>query len=193
CSDGVKNGMETDVDCGGPSCNPCNSGENCSKDNDCTSKVCQNGTCQKPTCSDGVKNGKETRVDCSGVCKNPKFLSGHSGEYCKKFRRGMTLESGPSYKVGKETVSACAKVKTQCPPRKIEVLLESTQASCGGVPGSNPPKLLVFGDQKKVAEITPPGSTAQGGEKVTFNNPPQEVLICRSSPRGKNILLVSVK
>jgi len=43
CSDGVQNGLETGVDCGG-SCTPCES------------------------CFDGVQNQDEIGVDCGGVC-----------------------------------------------------------------------------------------------------------------------------
>jgi hypothetical protein len=42
CHDGIQNGDETEVDCGGTLCDPC------------------------PTCSDNVQNGKETEVDCGG-------------------------------------------------------------------------------------------------------------------------------
>ena len=42
CTDGIQNGNETGVDCGGPDCPAC------------------------PTCSDGVQNGDETGVDCGG-------------------------------------------------------------------------------------------------------------------------------
>ncbi len=42
CTDGVQNGNETDIDCGGPDCPAC------------------------PTCNDGVQNGNETGVDCGG-------------------------------------------------------------------------------------------------------------------------------
>ncbi|NLR91958.1 di-heme oxidoredictase family protein [Flammeovirga agarivorans] len=42
CNDGIQNGDETGVDCGGSSCNAC------------------------PTCSDGIQNGEETGVDCGG-------------------------------------------------------------------------------------------------------------------------------
>ncbi|MEN8185967.1 MAG: hypothetical protein ABFR05_02425 [Bacteroidota bacterium] len=45
CFDGIQNGDETGVDCGG-SCTPC------------------------PTCDDGIQNGDETSVDCGGSC-NP--------------------------------------------------------------------------------------------------------------------------
>ncbi len=46
CSDGIQNGNETGVDCGG-SCSPCQT---------------------TPTCSDGIQNGNETGVDCGGSC-----------------------------------------------------------------------------------------------------------------------------
>ncbi|NNE30235.1 MAG: T9SS type A sorting domain-containing protein, partial [Saprospiraceae bacterium] len=42
CTDGVQNGNETGVDCGGSACPAC------------------------PTCTDGVQNGNETGVDCGG-------------------------------------------------------------------------------------------------------------------------------
>lgn len=43
CMDGIQNGDETGVDCGGD-CDPC------------------------PTCMDGIQNGDETGVDCGGTC-----------------------------------------------------------------------------------------------------------------------------
>ena len=42
CSDGVQNGNETGIDCGGPDCDVC------------------------PTCDDGIQNGDEEGVDCGG-------------------------------------------------------------------------------------------------------------------------------
>jgi hypothetical protein len=44
CDDGIKNGNETGIDCGGP-CIPCGQ-----------------------TCNNGVKDGDETGVDCGGSC-----------------------------------------------------------------------------------------------------------------------------
>jgi hypothetical protein len=68
CSDGVKNGAETDVDCGGPDCPGCQNGLDCSAGTDCASGFCQGGVCAQPapTCSDGIKNEGETDVDCGG-------------------------------------------------------------------------------------------------------------------------------
>lgn len=45
CDDGILNGNETGVDCGGPDCQPCQTA---------------------PTCDDGILNGNETGVDCGG-------------------------------------------------------------------------------------------------------------------------------
>jgi alpha-tubulin suppressor-like RCC1 family protein len=44
CSDGVKNGTESDVDCGGD-CAPCVSGQACGKHADCATEACLGGTC----------------------------------------------------------------------------------------------------------------------------------------------------
>jgi len=66
CSDGVKNGAETAVDCGGGSCGACGAGKGCAVGSDCSSGVCSAGVCQTAACSDSVKNGAETDVDCGG-------------------------------------------------------------------------------------------------------------------------------
>ncbi|GAA4278077.1 hypothetical protein GCM10022259_28020 [Aquimarina mytili] len=46
CNDGIQNGNETGVDCGG-TCPPCQT---------------------QPTCNDGIQNGNETGIDCGGSC-----------------------------------------------------------------------------------------------------------------------------
>jgi hypothetical protein len=68
CSDGVQNGQETDVDCGGPNCPKCADGKKCASGSDCVSGVCSAGVCAQPpaTCSDGVQNEGETDIDCGG-------------------------------------------------------------------------------------------------------------------------------
>ena len=48
CSDGIQNGTETGIDCGG------------------TCAACP----VEPTCTDGVQNGDEEGVDCGGSCTN---------------------------------------------------------------------------------------------------------------------------
>jgi hypothetical protein len=67
CSDGIQNGNETGIDCGGscPACPTCNDGIQNGNETgiDC------GGSCSAcPTCSDGIQNGTETGIDCGGPC-----------------------------------------------------------------------------------------------------------------------------
>jgi hypothetical protein len=54
CSDGITNGSETDVDCGG-TCPRCAVGQTCAIRNDCLSARCDAGTCK--TCADNTECG----------------------------------------------------------------------------------------------------------------------------------------
>src|SRR5690606_16745823 len=57
CTDGVMNGDESDVDCGG-TCGPCDDGLDCVVASDCQSGVCgDDDSCAVPECGDGVLNG----------------------------------------------------------------------------------------------------------------------------------------
>ena len=51
CSDGVQNGDETDVDCGGSCGATCESGEMCVVDGDCVSMACGGGVCVDAMCA----------------------------------------------------------------------------------------------------------------------------------------------
>ncbi|MBL9020165.1 MAG: hypothetical protein JNL83_38625 [Myxococcales bacterium] len=68
CADRVKNGNETDVDCGGGTCPSCAAGLRCVMVGDCETAGCDNGTCILPTCSDGKRDGFESDVDCGASC-----------------------------------------------------------------------------------------------------------------------------
>ncbi len=68
CDDGVLNGTETDVDCGGSCPSDCMNGDSCIEGDDCISGVCQGNACVPAECDDGVHNGGETDVDCGGAC-----------------------------------------------------------------------------------------------------------------------------
>ncbi len=48
CDDGVKNGMESDLDCGGPLCGGCEEGEGCTDGEDCASTFCGEHVCVTP-------------------------------------------------------------------------------------------------------------------------------------------------
>ena len=67
CSNNVKDGTETDVDCGGE-CGGCDVKEVCAMNSDCTSNKCTALVCEQASCSDEIRNGKETDVDCGGSC-----------------------------------------------------------------------------------------------------------------------------
>jgi hypothetical protein len=67
CMNMMKDGMETDVDCGGL-CTSCADMKACGVAADCMSGVCTGMVCQVPTCSDMVPNGSETDKDCGGTC-----------------------------------------------------------------------------------------------------------------------------
>ena len=67
CSDGTKNGDETDKDCGG-SCGTCAAGSDCVAPSDCATGYCGDGVCAAASCADTVLNGDETDVDCGGSC-----------------------------------------------------------------------------------------------------------------------------
>jgi hypothetical protein len=73
CIDGVTNGPETDLDCGGPTCAPCGDNLKCLIDADCISKICDPTAklCTPGTCSDTVQNQGETGVDCGGPSCGP--------------------------------------------------------------------------------------------------------------------------
>jgi hypothetical protein len=73
CSDGRRDGSETDVDCGGSTCAPCSAGRICVVASDCANGlVCVSNLCVSPgaapSCNDGVRNGTESDVDCGGSC-----------------------------------------------------------------------------------------------------------------------------
>ena len=67
CDDARINGDESDIDCGGSRCAPCNVGRACREHRDCATANCVDGTCGVfATCSDGVVNGEESDIDCGG-------------------------------------------------------------------------------------------------------------------------------
>ncbi|MBN9167964.1 MAG: hypothetical protein J0I07_43945 [Myxococcales bacterium] len=63
-TDGVKNGNETDVDCGGFDAPRCAEGKACKQGEDCDSRFCTDDVCEPRKA--GRKDGDETDVDCGG-------------------------------------------------------------------------------------------------------------------------------
>jgi hypothetical protein len=88
CSDGIRNGNETDVDCGGPTCPKCATGKTCASGTDCVSGVCTNGVCvtAPKVCSAtvcGAQNGCPACANGQGCGTGADCSSGHcSGGVC---------------------------------------------------------------------------------------------------------------
>jgi hypothetical protein len=59
CGDDLLNEDETDVDCGGPDCDPCQEDAACVVGADCTSGHCVDEVCVAPVCGDSIVNGDE--------------------------------------------------------------------------------------------------------------------------------------
>jgi hypothetical protein len=72
CADRVKDGDESDVDCGGTNaaCPRCPGGATCTVPEDCQTAGCENGRCRTATCTDGVRDGFEGDIDCGAGCPN---------------------------------------------------------------------------------------------------------------------------
>ena len=86
CSDGIKNGGESDVDCGG-TCPRCATGKTCASRNDCASARCEAGTCQ--TCDDP---NTDCGTDANGsMCACRDHESGQ--RFCTKIN-GRLLPAG---------------------------------------------------------------------------------------------------
>ena len=65
CTDQIRNGEETDIDCGG-SCGRCEVGGSCKSNADCEDSDCQGGVCTAFPCFNGKIDGDETDIDCGG-------------------------------------------------------------------------------------------------------------------------------
>lgn len=69
CTNGTKDGGESDVDCGGPDCKGCDVGQKCKDDAHCANGICEQGVCCGTQCNgacrscDGQDNGGQ-----NGVC-----------------------------------------------------------------------------------------------------------------------------
>jgi hypothetical protein len=90
CHDRIRDGDETDVDCGGSCPLACAGARACLAPDDCQSGMCGGGgMCAAPSCTDGRTNWLETDVDCGGSC--PRCDLGRrclSNQDCESLRCG---------------------------------------------------------------------------------------------------------
>lgn len=68
CTDRLRDGRETGIDCGGGACRACEDDQGCQQGSDCTSGLCINNLCRAGgSCHDGQQGQQETDVDCGGL------------------------------------------------------------------------------------------------------------------------------
>lgn len=80
CSDKVKDGDETDIDCGGSCTAKCTNSKVCISNRDCKSAYCVGNICKAGSCTDSYVNHDETDTDCGGSCSRKCDIS----QKCKK-------------------------------------------------------------------------------------------------------------
>jgi len=122
CTDGKKNGVETDVDCGGSCSQKCGALKGCAGNPDCGSDlVCVKNVCAAVTATDGVKSGTETDVDCGGDLAPP-------------------CETGKACVAGKDCVDKICNGGVCAPPSPTDGVKngKETDVDCGGGAPANP-------------------------------------------------------
>ncbi|MBL8613701.1 MAG: hypothetical protein JNL38_40550 [Myxococcales bacterium] len=124
CTDAKKNGLETDVDCGGGTCPKCAVQKGCNVGTDCTTGLCDKNVCVDPSCTDKKKNADETDVDCGGT----KCAGCTDGLACLKASDCESKNCGPS--------------NTCLPPTADDGIQNGTETDvdCGGGAPTNAPK-----------------------------------------------------
>jgi hypothetical protein len=117
CADGVTDGTETDLDCGGPDvgCARCADGKRCAASSDCQRANCAGGLCI--SCQDRKQNGNETGVDCGG-----------NGQGCSRCGLGQGCRVAGDCASGLCTGNLC--VNTSCTDGRRDG--NETGVDCGG-------------------------------------------------------------
>jgi cysteine-rich repeat protein len=103
CVNGVLDDDETDVDCGGTTCDPCADGQACVLPTDCVSGECVDQVCLAPVCGDGVIAGEEEcddmvetvacDTDCTVAECGDGVLNVTFGEECDEGPESLTCDS----------------------------------------------------------------------------------------------------
>ena len=124
CTDGTKNGAETDVDCGGGTCPDCVDGKICSINGDCTGNNCVTGTCcsilAAPTGLSAMPGNAQVTLSWNAV-------SGAEGYNVKR----ATVAGGPHTTVG--STAATSLVNGSLTNGTTYFYVASTVNTCGPV------------------------------------------------------------
>ncbi len=150
CSDGIKNGTETDVDCGGQCPQACNIGQHCTYGSDCISDYCVGGLCQTPSVlnSNCLSDGNNVTLYSSGFPNHQDGTCDGGFEGFTIFEAAGNCPSGqvkyfdytctdfampPGYSPQRtwESDYACCQVAA---PSLVVVKTVSTTGACPGVP-----------------------------------------------------------
>lgn len=79
CANGVQDGDESDVDCGG-SCEPCPDGKVCNEPDDCLSMMCVEQVCGDPVCADELMDNTCQACLKASCCES--LVSCFQDTYC---------------------------------------------------------------------------------------------------------------
>ena len=114
CTDTVRNGAETDTDCGGATCPKCPVGDTCVMGTDCTSGFCVGLVCVDQ-CHNTVKDSTESDIDCGGSstcarCANAKNCTAGTdctSNYCNPSGKCATPSCTDTFKNNGESDVDC--------------------------------------------------------------------------------------
>jgi hypothetical protein len=133
CFDLTQNGGETDLNCGGPYCAPCGTGESCDVDSDCVSSDCEGNVCQPPAIPDPSSGPCGGFPMCDGItvlaewnANGGNYQSGHLGfgntcREVKQFFNGMwcgNFSSGKQFFIDNQQIF-CNPSGNTTPPAPI--------------------------------------------------------------------------
>ena len=106
CTNGIQDGAETSIDCGGPTCPACPNCFNGIQDGSETGIDC-GPSCPEPCfCSNGVLDGNETGIDCGGSCGPCSIPCDIQLTYSTPLYNPPPV-AGPAYTMSSGTVSTC--------------------------------------------------------------------------------------
>lgn len=158
CDDRIHNGNETDTDCGGPDCDPCETDKDCMQNFDCESLVCNYGVCQQATCNDSVHNGDEEDVDCGGSCDAcpPVFVPITAGTFWMGSPQSSTCPDGYPGVCADELGNESDEVLHEVTLTYDFVMnrYETTQAEFEALMGYNPSKFSSCGSECPVEQVS---------------------------------------
>ena len=134
CNDNVKNGLESDLDCGGDTCDPCADGKQCTQGTDCTSGQCKGGKCAALTLAIGpCAAASVTSAQAYATVVQPKCGChvGGSG--------GLTINSAGTLKANTINVDATSALMKRVTPGNIDqsYLLYKAHGQHLNVPGGS--------------------------------------------------------